>query len=233
MQPTINQGFRKSLIAAGALASSLLVMPSAQAAFVMTLDNPFDSFSPITIYDGTGSDLNGVNGVITYSGSVGNFIVNVTTGISKPVIGPAQLDLNSINVSGAAGTLLVSISDTGFTGNIPGFNASYGGTTQGNVNFDFLYDTNNQAFGGSSFASGNYASGLGNTNTAFSNSINGSVVPASPFSLTIGTRIQHDSAFEVTSFDAHITPVPLPASVWLLGSALAGLASLRRRTRRG
>jgi hypothetical protein len=231
MQPTRFKSLRNGFIATGALASGLLLMPSAQAAFVMTLDNPFDTFAPITIYDGTGSDLNGVNGVITYSGSVGAFIVNVTTGISKPVIGPAQLDLNSINVSGAAGTLLVSISDTGFTGNFPGFNASYGGTTQGNVYFDFLYDTGNQEFGGTSFASGSALSGAGSTPASFANDLSGSVMPASPFSLSIMTRIQHDSAFEVSSFDAHVTPVPLPASVWLLGSALAGLASLRRARR--
>ncbi|NPU93759.1 MAG: VPLPA-CTERM sorting domain-containing protein [Gammaproteobacteria bacterium] len=217
---------RKCLPVLAMTASTLFALPSAQAAFVMTLDDPNDSLSAITIYDGTGSDLNGVNGVITYSGAVGAFVVNVTTGVSKPLIGPAQLDLNSINVSGAAGTLLVSISDTGFTGNYNTLGASYGGTTQGAVDFDFLYDTANQQFGGNAFAADSFISS--GVNYAFSDDLAGAVTPAALFSLSINTRITHDSAFEVTSFDAQIAPVPLPATIWLLGAALAGLASLRR-----
>ena len=84
---------RKCLPVLAMTASTLFALPSAQAAFVMTLDDPNDSLSAITIYDGTGSDLNGVNGVITYSGAVGAFVVNVTTGVSKPLIRTAQLDL--------------------------------------------------------------------------------------------------------------------------------------------
>lgn len=224
----MQSNLRKGLPALALLASTLIAAP-AQAAFVMTLDDPFDNFAAITIYDGTGSDLNGVNGVITYSGSVGAFMVNVTTGISKPVIGPAQLDLNSINVSGAAGTLLVAISDTGFTGSYNNLGASYGGTTQGAVDLNFLQDSGNQEFGGSAFAGGNFISSAGNY--AFSDDLVGTVTSGAPFSLSINTRITHDSAFEVTSFDAQITPVPLPATALLLGSALAGLATLRRARR--
>lgn len=204
-----------------ALLGMLAAAPSAQAAFVMTLDDPFDSFAAVSLQDDDS------DGVITFSGAVGNFLVNVTTGISKPLIGPAELDLNSINVSGAAGTLLVTISDTDFTGNLSAFNASYGGTTEGTVDFDFLYDTGNQAFGGSAFASDHFVSSTGKS--AFSSDQMGTVIPASPYALTISARLTHDSAFEVSSFDAHITPVPLPASLWLLGSALAGLAALRKR----
>lgn len=219
---------RKSM-AALALLAPALITTQAHAAFVMTLDDPNDSFAATTIYDGTGSDLNGVNGAITYSGAVGAFMVNVTTGISKPIIGPAQLDLNSINVSGAAGTLLVSISDTGFTGNTNAYTASYGGTTQGAVDFSFLYDAGNQQFGGSPFAAGDFVSSAGNY--AFADDLVGSVTAGSPFSLSILTQIIHDSAGDVTSFDAQITPVPLPASIWLLGTALAGFAGLRRKRR--
>lgn len=222
MHPRISTTVLLPTLLLGALAA-----PQAQAAFVMILDDPNDAFSSVMITDGTGGDLNGVNGVITFSGVVGAFTVNVTTGISKPVVGPGQLNLNSINVSGSAGTLLVSISDTDFLQGSSNYAASYGGTTQGSVDFSFLRDLGNAAFAGNQFASGSFSASPGNF--AFENDIVSNVDAGAPFSLSILAQINHAGNNQVTSFDAAISPVPLPASVWLLGSALAGFGVFRRK----
>ena len=211
-----------------ALALAALPVAQAQAAFVMTLDDLGDAATPTIIYDGSGSDLGGPAGVITYSGAVGSFMVNVTTGVSKPVIGPARMDLNSINVSGSsAGTLVVSLTDTDFSGDYSAYTADFGGTTDGSVALDFLFDSGNSEFGGSSFASGSSA-GSG----AFPDSLTGAVAGGEPFSLTITATIEHDEASQISSFDAVVAPVPVPAAFWLFGSALAGFAAFRRRQQR-
>src|SRR5262245_28650904 len=75
----------------------------------------------VVVTDGEDGDINPLTGVITYSGAINNdFLVNVTTGVSKPVIGGvnnyAELDLNSVNVQvGRAGTLRITLEDTGYT----------------------------------------------------------------------------------------------------------------------
>ena len=69
--------------------------------------------------NGAGDSVPGA-GVIQFSGSLGSFSINVTTGISKPNIGGvnnyAELDLNSVNVSfSGAGILRITLEDGGFT----------------------------------------------------------------------------------------------------------------------
>jgi hypothetical protein len=188
-QQAVQQRVRFGISLLACSLATVLYAGNASAAFVMVLDDPNDAFAAITIYDGGVGDSAAVAGVISYSGSVGAFSVNVTTGISKPLIGPERLDLNSINVSGAAGTINLAISDTDFLGTDASFLASYGGTTDGSVSFDFLYGAANAELLGDSFASDGFTSSPGNL--AFSNDIVGGVAAVSPHSLTIAASITH------------------------------------------
>ena len=76
--------------------------PSYATAF-LRLDN---GTSAVTIQDNLAGDLNASLGVINFSGSIGGWIVNVTTGITKPMSGTVvapYMDLNSINLTLPAG----------------------------------------------------------------------------------------------------------------------------------
>ncbi len=75
----------------------------------------------VTVPDGDPLDAHPSVGVITFIGSLGVasvWQVNVTTGISKPVIGgptSAEIDLNSLSVSSTGGgTLTIGLTDTDF-----------------------------------------------------------------------------------------------------------------------
>ena len=177
----------------------LCIASPANAAFVLTIDDLSTGGTDVTVLDGD------ADGVITYSGAIGAFAVNVTTGISKPTItGPQLLDLNSINVSGGAGDGYQPDRYRLYTGSPAGLTGLFGGTTIGTVDVDFLSDDANAQFGGTSFFDPPVTS-----TGAFSGSGTGTPTLTGPYSLTIVAAISH-SGSGVTSFDAEIQVVPVP-----------------------
>jgi hypothetical protein len=198
--------------------------PQSHATAVLTLS---DGTTTQTVNDTDG------DGVASFSGMIGNFVVNVTTGLSKPTLTPSisgqLMDLDSLDVvSSGGGTLTITWEDFGFTNQVTGLQMGIGGTVSGNGTVDYKAYANN--------TNGDPLAGtlLGDL------SFNGS---QSPFSASVTTNFvggppTYSLAEVVTlnftgsgsdSLDAEIKPIPEPGSLMLLGSGLLGFASFARK----
>jgi len=186
------------------------------------------------------ADINATLGVVTGSGSLGGWTVNVTTGMGFPFIsgGNVQgaLDLNSVNATSAAGggTLTVQLSQTGFDIPFPGFRLSAGGTLAGSgagasVTFTASGGNNNTAF-----STSNTIATLGPfVGAAFSGNATGSGNSVLPYALTLTTSITA-SATGVTTYsgDEHMDALPEPTTLVLVGGGLAAFVRRAKRTAR-
>jgi len=195
----------------------------ADAALMLRLSS---GSSTITVEDGGAGDIDLQEGVVVYSGPIGSFTVNVSTGVSKPLIGsdvfPA-LHLNSVDVTGAlAGSLTVELSDTGFLTNGPVyFASSIGGTflKPTDLTYETYLGVDNQLFSTDTLVSSLAFQGSG----FFGGGEGAWVDTTSPYSLTQVVSFAQPGS-SVTSFDAQIA-VAQPATLALLGLGLLGVAA--------
>lgn len=225
------------------VAATLFFVGSANAAFIMYLDDSSttgidkivqdDTLAGVLTASGLTTTENdfSADGIVTYIGGIGSFSLSVTTGVSKPLIsGPGtMLDLNSLTVSGGSGTLNIGLTDTDFLpgGGVGWLNFALGGTTDGTVSAEAFMDTGNAEFGtGTSL--GSYAStSLG----AFSyNSEGVGVNTTDPYSLSIFASVTHDIG-DISSFDAAVVPEPSILALMGLGLVGLGFASRRRQAK--
>jgi hypothetical protein len=223
-----------AFFAAAALLILVGMAPTAHAGMVLRLN---DGISPVVIVNDNGvGDASATVGQITWLGSLGTWTVNVTTGISKPVLAPAQMDLNSVNVSSSgAGVLTIELTDTDFNQESSKMHLTnaWGGTTVGTVTAQGYLDPNNQEFGLGGFTTGPQGPfGPGAFADTATTNLQG--WPGGVFSLTEIVTITH-TANGPTSFDKHlVVTLPEPGSLILFGTGLLGLSgySLYRRRRK-
>lgn len=210
----------------------------AQAAFELRLDNPSTVGIDIAVTDNGVGDLNPLVGVITFSGAVPGFAINVTTAIGSPIL-PAgsgsilELDLNSVNVNiSGAGTLVLSTSQSAlsYPGGPGSLVSSVGGTLTGpagstvsfrqciaeSVLFACAIAVDQGPFGPGAFSASNTAA-----------------IPDVPPLLVSLTELAVLSFTGpgVVSFDLDSQVVPMPMTALLVGLGLAGCAVWRARQR--
>ncbi len=189
----------------------------------------------VTITDNGIGDISPLQGAVTFNGALGDFILNVTTGLSKPLLGtPAfpHLDLNSVNVNSfSGGTLTIRLTDTGFIGNLPtvNFASLIGGTTFGNVSYSTYIAQGNNPFATDTLISNMGPYGSGSFSGGQSNTIS---LPSGPYTLTLVAQITHSGAFQSTSFDA-VLKVPEPSSMFLFVAGIIGFGMVCFARRRG
>lgn len=219
-----------------ALLSAMAAASSCPAALQLMLDDGLGA--TVTVVDGGAADMHADVGAITWMGTLGAWSLNVSTGLGSPMIGSMsmpELDLNSINMSNAAGTLTLKLTQTGHVDPRPGVNALIGGVTDehGALVYNTYADSSNLPFGTSeSLTSQAFGPGAVSGTASTSSSVMASASLGSPYSLTQEIVITHDLA-GTTSFNATVVANPEPAAVITWGGlALIGSGMLWRRRRR-
>jgi hypothetical protein len=204
-------------------------------ALVLTLDDTMGN--TVTVVDNGPGDMVPAAGIVTYTGSLGTWIQNVSTGVSDQILDQVEMDLNSVNVSGGPGTIILTLEDENFNsknlGGLTSFIAAIGGTTNGTVSTATFIDDSNTVgvLGTQMSASGPFIGGLGGE---FSDSsmIN-DMAFTGPFGLAIQVTITHTEANQITSLNHNLVEVAEPATLGLVGLGLVGVGLMSRRRRQG
>ena len=226
-----------------AVMAVVLTIPSVSHALSVQVSDGTNTF---TCADGGTCEAGSptVDGLLTYSQAVGSWLATVTTGVTKPTIGSSlspALQLTNVSVSGNFGsavpTLTIKLSEQGFTtpNALNSFDFSSTATLNGMTgNVKAYFDNSNALFGTTSLlgSSPNWQD-PNPTDTfapAFSHNAQVSGNTVQPFSLTLIAEFSNPAAgVRNSSVTGTLNLVPIPAAVWLFGSALAGMGIIGRR----
>lgn len=202
----------------------------AHATAELKLDDGNGNTADIT--DGLAGDLCGVANCVTYSGTLGGWNINVTTGSDKSSSAPNLMHLNSINhttgIAAGSNTLTIMFSDDGFSPATTGFELTFGPVISG-ANATATYAAYEDDT--TKFALTNQIGSTLTFHTSGTGQMNGLVNAPNNYALTQVVTLSFNGGVGNVSFDATIDPVPEPASIVFLGTVLLGVTSLIRKKR--
>ena len=229
---------RFKILAALAFGAALATAQTASATAVLYIS---DGITDITITDNTPvcgaqpCDSNAAVDVVTWIGTIGVWTINVSTGVTESPT--PSLDLNSVNSSTGAGSLVIGLFDTDFLAGAGPFTADFtiGGTQDnGSIGlFQAVVNTANAQTGIGVPCDGTIVQCV-NFGPLAGNPFSGSGAPAftlpgGPFGMGIFVIVNHTQA-GLTSFDARLR-VPEPGTLALLAvAALAFGLGIRRKS---
>jgi hypothetical protein len=229
----MKKSFKRIGIPALLLFGMLIGGYTPQAYAVPTLSFSVDGGAAVSCADGDGCDMDPQAGVVVYIASLGGvYGVNVSTGITKPLLGGSQMDLNSINIQSLADgahTLSIMFSETGYSLlDVTGIGA-FGGTISDNgstvVASAYFDDATNALF--------NMGTLIGTTGPlsgpAFSTTFTGRGPAAASYSMTQLLTVSTTERRAMFSGDFELTMVPEPASIALLGGTLLFVTGVMRK----
>lgn len=224
-----------AMVLAGLGTAALGLTPAADAALVLRLMSAGQT-EIVVDQDGAGgtsADGNTVPGLLSFNGSIGDFIVSITVGSSKPVVGSAtapQLGLVSTDITATGGSLTIELTDTDFGPTASPLTflnlISSDAITTGLVTYQAFIDNTNAEFG-----QGQQIGGPLTGSGAFEESGIGVGNPSEPFSLTMMIALEA-TAGTTSQFDASVRAVAEPATLGVMAVGLAGIGWLARRRRR-
>jgi len=186
----------------------------------------------VTVADGSGSDGSTTAGIVVYNGAVGDWTINITTGVTKPANGTAATPFISLttvsttqNTVTAPADLKIEFSETGFGPTKGHFMLHVGGTLQGSVSQQFYADTGNTLFG-----TGTLLHDFGSfSDPSYNADSTASGLPGT-YSITEVMTLSHGTGDKTSSPSMTLTTVPDGGTtLMLLGSAVTTLGLLRRR----
>jgi hypothetical protein len=161
-------------------------------------------------------------------GSINGWTVNVTSGTSTSPAGTPLLDLAAfVSCSTGCAPLTIDFSDVGFTAAASGFTASFAPIMTGDaIASETAYDDPSNTLFGQAQTIGTVGPFTSNNSSTV---IGGGPVGPGPYSTTLAVTFTDHSGPVTFSTDSNISTVPEPASLFLMGSGLFGLATFGRK----